>query len=263
MPLLHRRDFGLKRRLPCRFEQVTPAAVLARHYRQKKLANLSSTQYSSRIFTTTAISRVPSKQQALMTSMKRLLGLALTLSSAFAQHRGAIAGGYGRMPAPGFTRPPTGYFRGFRGFGGNNHGFARNRFGFGVAYGWPYYDVPPLYYGDEIADEYSHYSSANAIPVPFPEEFAVLPPARPAVSVMHEYRFGLQLASHQRDMANLTIVLKDGSTRSASASWVSGGMLHFVDLQSRQQSLAPQLIDREATERANEAKNLSMELPPG
>jgi hypothetical protein len=81
--------------------------------------------------------------------------------------------------------------------------------------------------------------------------------------VVREYNFGKEAERLSGEPVTFTIVLKDGSTRHATASWVAGGKLHYVDLQARQPVLPPELIDRSATEQANKARNLQMELPPG
>jgi hypothetical protein len=94
-------------------------------------------------------------------------------------------------------------------------------------------------------------------------EMASPPPPVPASSVIHEYNFEAQAPTRPGEQPTLTIVLKDGSTREARASWMSGGKLHYVDLESQQQVLSPGVIDRQATARANEAKDLNLDLPPG
>jgi hypothetical protein len=204
-----------------------------------------------------------------MRGTKLLLIIALITRAAFAQHGGALSGGVGRAAGPATVRPsPTGSPR-FGVVGGRNRARLLGGFGYGLGYGWPYfpawdYDLrQPLYYGDDFASEYPQYPYlGNALIIPPAPELPA-PPPKPASSVIHEYNFGTPVPPRPGERTTFTIVLKDGSTRAAAASWVSGGRLHYLDPQSRQQVLAPEVIDREATERANEAKNLSMELPPG
>ena len=85
----------------------------------------------------------------------------------------------------------------------------------------------------------------------------------PANPVIHEYNFNSEPVQVAGKPPAFTIMLKNGSTRLATASWVQGGELHYLDLQSRQMLLPAEVIDREATERANAEKSLRLDLPPG
>jgi hypothetical protein len=67
----------------------------------------------------------------------------------------------------------------------------------------------------------------------------------------------------RRDKTTFTIVLKDQSTRSAVACWIAGGKLHYLDSRAQQHVLPPEVIDRDGTEKVNEANGLSIALPPG
>jgi hypothetical protein len=89
--------------------------------------------------------------------------------------------------------------------------------------------------------------------------------ARPKITnpVLREYHLGETDRNPPGTKATLTVVLKDGSRRSAVASWVAAGKLYYVDSKGQQQVLAPESIDRDATERANEDRNSKMDLPPG
>jgi hypothetical protein len=156
-----------------------------------------------------------------------------------------------------------------RSFGGSDLGGHRVGYGYGFGYGWPSYpiwgysSVAPLYSGDEFSNEYPEEylpseSTQNSSPL---SEVPVRMP-RTASSVIHDYNFPRQPASSPAKPA-FTIVLRDGTTRTAMATWIARGRLYYLDSQSRQQVLPPELIDRDATERANEAKNLNVTLPPG
>lgn len=191
---------------------------------------------------------------------------------AFAQHGGggghAAVGAHVAGARAGPVRPGgLGYPRGAVGVGiyrGRGRGF-----GYGPGNIWPYYpiwdysSVTPLDYGDEFSSEYPE----QYPPPPF---YEMQSPAagrqeqapRIASSVIHDYNFPKQ-AGATGSKTEFTIVLKDGSMRSAMATWVAGGQLHYIDPDSRQEVLAPALIDRRATEGANAAKNLSLMLPPG
>jgi hypothetical protein len=216
-----------------------------------------------------------------MTRSVRLAPFFLIAIGAVAQHSGGFAAGAGHVAAAAGARAgsmhttgPTvvrgangGYYRSgpvFRSSFGPYRG--RGGFGYGPGYGWPYFPIwsydftAPLPYSDDYAEEYP--LSGNLIVPPAPGT-APAPPPQPAVSVIREYDFGKEAAGLSGEPATFTIVLKDGSTRQATASWVAGGKLHYVDLQARQPVLAPEVIDHSATERANKTKNLRMDLPPG
>lgn len=200
-----------------------------------------------------------------MPGIKLALALLVTGSTVFAQHGGAFRGGSGRAGAPVLAAPSPirsprlGVFR------ATNRvlGRGRNRF----AYGWPYfpewdYDLAPPYYGDDFANGYPEYPLVEAPVFPLPAPSATAP-VKPAYSVIHEYNFAMPPVGETEESLAFTIVLKDGSRRTARASWVADRELHYIDLESRPHALAPELIDRNATEQANRQKNLSLELPPG
>ncbi|MBV8811812.1 MAG: hypothetical protein JO033_24340 [Acidobacteriaceae bacterium] len=220
-------------------------------------------------------------------STRVLLALLLIPAAALAQRSGGAGGGFGHsagpigghsasMPArsfgavPGmsggsFHRGPTfgfGYGSGHRGFRGGIR--YRPGFGFYAPYfplsGYDFYaPYSPLYEGDQYAGE-------SPEPYVAPGNVVFVQPSAPAehaTLVIHEYKFDNKPAPASGERLSFTIVLKDGSTRSAIASWILNGNLFYIDSQSRQQLLAPEVIDRDATERANEGKNLRLDLPPG
>jgi len=214
-------------------------------------------------------------------SVVRFAAFFLVTMAAVAQRSGGFAGGFAHTAAPAAARSGSMRSTGPAVMRGTNGGYygsgpvfrsgfgqyrGRGGFRYGSGYGWPYfpiwdYDLPaPLTSGEEYAEGYP--LSGNLI---IPPAAGTVPPSppQPAVSVIHEYDFGREAAGLGGEAATFTIVLKDGSTRQATATWVAGGKLHYVDLQARQPVLSPELIDRDATERANKAKNLQMELPPG
>lgn len=201
-------------------------------------------------------------------STRLLLVVVLIVPTASAQHYGASGGGIGRAAGPATMPARPVNPAGFRAVRARNRGLLRGGFGYGAGYGWPYFPIgdydllSPLDYGDDFAGGYPQYISPGNIAFVPVAPVAATPP-KPASSVIHEYNFREEPVTRSGERPTFTIVLKDGSTRSAAASWVAGSELHYLDLQSRQQTLSPELIDRDATERINEAKNLSMELPPG
>jgi hypothetical protein len=225
-----------------------------------------------------------------MRSTRNVLALLLMASVSFGQRS---AGGYGRSagsiavhPAP--TRsvgnrvtPLTnrGAHPGATMFG---HVGARRSFGSGFPYGRgyglyaPYFPVSgydfyppysPLYGGvqDSVGGYPEEYPVTGNVIIVQPGSGGTGAPAEapPANPVIHEYKLDNEPAGTPGPQTTFTIVLKDGSTRSATASWIQGGRLHYLDLRSRQMLLSPEVIDRNATERANAAKSLRIDLPPG
>lgn len=200
-----------------------------------------------------------------MASTRLLLALVLIVPCSYGQHRGGFGGGFGH--SPGTVAVRSSGFHSMRSRAlqrGNRYG--RGGFGYGSPYfpAWDY-DTPLEDYGDNWLDQYPQYPSAgNVLVFPPPSETFPPPAPKPASLVIHEYHFAVQSATPPGgERPTLTVVLKDGSRREAQASWVAAGKLHYVDLQSRQQVLSSDIIDRDATQRANQANNLSMELPPG
>jgi hypothetical protein len=170
-------------------------------------------------------------------------------------HNGPIRGA--RILAPVAGRP------GFR------NGFSHRRgYGFYAPYfpisGYDYYAPYDSFYGGDVTagEGPSEYPpSGNVVIVQgSPGEGAQPAPVSP---VIHEYNFTSEPAKFAGSPPTFTIMLKDGSTRLATASWVQGGKLHYLDLQSRQMLLSSEVIDRAATERANAEKSLRLDLPPG
>lgn len=87
-------------------------------------------------------------------------------------------------------------------------------------------------------------------------------PVQPAQSVIHEYKWP-KSDETGGGATTFTIALKDGSQRFATAAWIQGGKLHYLDSEDRQQALSSDVIDRQTTDRLNEEKHLRLQLPPG
>jgi hypothetical protein len=120
--------------------------------------------------------------------------------------------------------------------------------------GFPYYAAPPAQYSpiDKII-----------FPASTPETSASAPPAgQTAHSVMKDYKWNESEAPSAQQPVAFTVALKDGSKRDAGAAWVQERTLHLIDSEGREQVLTADLIDREATQRLNGQKNLSLQLPP-
>lgn len=87
------------------------------------------------------------------------------------------------------------------------------------------------------------------------------PHPKPAQSVIHEYKWPNEGPPLTGEAATFIIALKDGSRRSAVVTWVQNNHLYFVDSNGKQQVLASDVIDHDATQRLNRAKNLRIYLP--
>ena len=96
--------------------------------------------------------------------------------------------------------------------------------------------------------------------VPLPER-----PPEPATMVIHEYRplAAATPPASAGDEPLFAIVLKNGTTLSASAVIVQNDGLHIVDPDGAHQRVPMDAVDREATTRANRERKLQLQLPPG
>jgi hypothetical protein len=181
-----------------------------------------------------------------------LLIIPTVVQTAFAQHSGGFA--RGNSGARGFTgriavsRPAT------RGLGGR---FRSPFIGSYLPF-WGDYPYPGLY-----AEEPSPPPNF-VVPAPAAGQASPQPAARvqPAQSVIHEYKWP-KSDETGGGATTFTIALKDGSQRFATAAWIQGGKLHYLDSEDRQQALSSDVIDRQTTDRLNEEKHLRLQLPPG
>jgi len=81
--------------------------------------------------------------------------------------------------------------------------------------------------------------------------------------VIRNYNWNGQTVAAPGEKPTFTIALKDGSTRSAIATWVQGKTLHYTDSEDNQGVLSSDLIDRATTRQLNKEQRLSIQLPPG
>jgi hypothetical protein len=175
--------------------------------------------------------------------MRLVMIFAMATAIALAQRGGTSAGpnaqGHGPVGQGGRV-PPTHSRRGF----GNR---ARSPW---LGPYWPSF-------GDDYDDE-------PLVPVNAPIALAPVRPTPlqpPAQTVIHEYT--VPSGGTEASAAAFTIAIKDGTERLASAAWVQNGKLHYIDAQGRQQTLAPDEIDRAKTEQLNQEKHIRLQLPPG
>lgn len=199
-----------------------------------------------------SLSRGSVMRRTILLSLCALLAVGMA-HDACAQRRGGGGGGRG----PGFAR-------GGRGFG-RGRGFSPNRFG--SAY-LPYdaYD-----YGDGYSSEPQPAIYVQQPPV------VVEPPAPPVFratghAVVTEYKWPAEgsAAPHSASPAGVEsesqsfgIVLKDGSTVSASTVFASDDGLHYVDSDERHLRVSMSEVDRAATLKLNRERNLNLYLPAG
>jgi hypothetical protein len=219
-----------------------------------------------------------------MRSTRDVLALLLMAATSFGQHAagghptGSVAGHPAPMRSAGTRSVPMtnrGSYRGARIVGPavGRHGF-RNDSRYGRGYGLyaPYFPISGYDFYAPYSPLYGESTGGYSEEEPPPGNVVIVQggggnpepaPLPPATSAIHEYNFDKEPAGVSGARPTFTIVLKDGSMRSATASWIQAGKLHYLDSQSRQMLLSSEVIDRDATERANAEKSLRIDLPPG
>lgn len=195
--------------------------------------------------------------------MKRLLLAVLIcgLVPALAQRWGHMRGGFRR--APGSVRPPAQPQRGQGAHSLINGESGRGERGFGQR---PFLG----FYGDWFPDFWNDYDdydnggyaypvTSNAtivMPAPAPPE----KPPEPAEPVVHDYGRPNELVPPDGPASQFSIVGKDGRVLLATAAWVQGDALHYLD--SEGGGWVPlSAVDRASTARANAAKGLTLQVP--
>jgi len=162
--------------------------------------------------------------------------------------------------------------------GGGGPGFARRGYGFSRAravspfkFGYAYmpYDSSAAY--DDYAPQYA---PQPVFLVQQPPLFvqaaapAVVPPTGNAV--ITEYTWPAEKAasspsahstSSESESQTFGIVLKNGSTLSAVSVFASDDGLHYVDPDARHMRISMRAVDRAATLKLNQARNLDLYLP--
>jgi len=109
--------------------------------------------------------------------------------------------------------------------------------------------------------------SPVAIEPPPPPPYGIIPerPPERARMVIHEYQAPSAAATvgSGADQPLFAIVLKNGTTLSASAVIIQNDALHIVDPEGGHQKVSLEAVDREATTRVNRERKLQLQLPPG
>jgi hypothetical protein len=197
-----------------------------------------------------------------MKTQLRFAALFLVATAVFAQRGGAFKGtspaglGHATRP-PGAVAPPRIHTR----IAGHRSGFRRR---YGNGFSAPYYPFLGEYGPDYMSEPEYFSTPENFAPQPAAPRLAQVPePIQTAHAVIQEYNWKDHKAAAADEQTTFTIVLKDGSTRSAVVTWVQGRTLHYTDSDDKQGVLSADLIDRDTTRRLNRAKKLSIQLPPG
>ena len=197
-------------------------------------------------------------RQTILLTLLGLLAVG-TAHRAFGQHNGGSERGFsGGGHASHLDR------------GGRN--FNRNRSG--SPYGYGYAFLPP--YDDGYLPDGSDngYAYQPLPPVDYDQQppQPVLPPVQPvahqtAHPFVKEYNWPAvgttptAVPTTESEPLVFAIVLKDGSTLSATMVLASADSLHYVDTDGRLRHVAVGAVDRAATLKLARAKNLSLYIP--
>ena len=182
--------------------------------------------------------------------MRRIVLLSLfallVAEGASAQRRGEIARGFARGGAgiaPGFVPGRAGFNRG------------RGMLPYVSGYGYALYD-------DGASSGYVVQQPVFLLLQPAPPP-VVEPPPAPARPVVTDYKWPVAVASAPSadQPQSFGIVLKDGSTLSATTVTASDGVLHYVDPDERHMRISMRDVDRSATLKLNRERKLILYLP--
>lgn len=191
--------------------------------------------------------------------MRRIVLLSLfvlLVGDAGAQRRGGFApalgrGGVALSSGRGGLRPALGR---------RGSGFGRGRMEYpgGYGYGYGYGDLP-------YSDSESFVDSPPPVFLvqPPPPPPVVEPPPREAHPVTTNYTWPGSASSAPPESAPQTfgIVLKDGSTLSATTVMAADDVLHYVDPDERHMRISMRDVDRGATMKLNRERKLNLYLP--
>ena len=178
--------------------------------------------------------------------MRTILGLNLVLLlaiPAFAQDRNFPSALGAGLPPLRSSEPPSRPHRG--GFPmGAGYGYG---YGFGgYGYATPYPDAPPPVNNVVLIQQ-------PAFPAP---------PPQPIHSSIQNVKVDPEQATGDAPPAFFVIVLKNGSRVSASAVWVQGNDVRYVDGDDQGHRVPLADVDRTATRELNLTHHLNLRLPP-
>jgi len=217
-------------------------------------------------------------RRTLLVSLIALLAAGVA-GDACAQRRGGGGAGFAR--GGGFSGGRGGAAYGFhhayqpQRFGGAGRGY--RGYGYGNAYQG--YGVGYAYLPYDDGDGYLPYDYSDAYPYegePVVQQPPVFTPPAPPVtrppghSVITEYNWPATSAassgaagatSAEPEGQEFAIVLKNGSTLTASTVFAEDDGLHYVDPDERHLRIAMSEVNRAATLKANRARNLNLYLP--
>lgn len=187
-----------------------------------------------------------------------------------AQHAGGTGRGEGGHGLPGGSRN----FHGDRGFR-HDRGLGQSPYGWGgYPYGFGYADLPP--YDDSGYDDFDNdYSYQPAQPLNYYQQPSqpVQPPQhiarQPEHPFVQEYTWPAPAhtspspspTTSDSEPQTFAIVLKNGSTLSATMVLASDRSLQYVDSDGKLQRVDIAEVDRAATLRLDRARNLNIYLP--
>jgi hypothetical protein len=150
----------------------------------------------------------------------------------------------GPIPPLGTTTPTA--VPGERGFG---------RYGRGFGYGFP------GYFAAYDGGGYGYQASPGVVIVMPPPSQPVAPPPEPAQPVLHDYAKSNAQELTAGVPTEFAIVGTDHMTHPAIAVWAQGGMLHYIEPGGAAAQMPLGAVDREATEHANAARGLRLQVP--
>jgi hypothetical protein len=109
----------------------------------------------------------------------------------------------------------------------------------------------------------SGYEGGPNVIVLQPIQMPVQPPPPPVIvkSSIHEYQQPAESAQAGAQPSAFTLVMRDGSSQPAILVWVEGDVLHYIDPAGKTLRIPLATVDRDATERLNQEKNVSLHLP--
>jgi hypothetical protein len=150
-------------------------------------------------------------------------------------------------------------------------------FGFGLGLGYPYYGgfwgYPYPVYGGYYNGYYDSYAGANPyyyapspnVTVIYPpsDDTSTTQPAEPSPSVaINEYHWGSSAnVGTPQKAVYFSIALRDNSVIDASAYWVDGDTLRYIDRQGKQQQVPLSQVDEARSQQLNRARGIEFGLP--
>lgn len=154
-----------------------------------------------------------------------------------------------------------------------NRGFNRSMGGYPYGYGYAF--LPPYdngYMADNYSNDYANQPQPSADDQQPSQPVQPAPPpapAKPVHPVVQEFKWpatgtpstSASSASSDAEPPAIAIVLKNGSTLSATMLLASANSLHYVDTEGRLQRIDLAEVDRAATLKLDRDRNLNIYLP--